>query len=64
MALKMNEQVTIVCYKQEEKMTRKAAMKKYFEGMLYCDGSERERYANIYEQLVMGYTHCTDEERL
>ena len=57
----MDDEVTIICYRQEEKMTRREAMKEYFEGMMCCDGSEKERYATIYEQLVMGAMVCSDE---
>lgn len=30
--------------------------------MMGSDGSERERYTNIYIKLQMGLTYCTDEE--
>ena len=55
-----NDVVTIHCYKKVEKMNRKDAIKEFYEGMLYCDGSEQERYANIYGQLMEGITECYD----
>ena len=61
MARKNNDIVTIKCYGQEEKMTRKAAIAKYQEGMAVCEGSEKERYTNIYLQLIEGNMVCTDK---
>lgn len=61
MAMNMKQQVTITCYGETETMTRKKALEKYFEGMLYCDGSEQERYTTIYLQLMEGLTNVTDE---
>lgn len=31
--------------------------------MLCCDGSEAERYRNIYDDLVAGEKECMDTER-
>lgn len=31
--------------------------------MLACDGSEAERYSNIYQDLVAGEKECMDTER-
>jgi hypothetical protein len=28
--------------------------------MLNSDGSERERYSNVYVKLQLGYSRCTD----
>ena len=50
------EQVTVTCYGRKETMTREQAIDKYFEGVCYCDGSERERYTNIYVKLMKGET--------
>ena len=52
--------VTIHCYNSTERMTRKAAMAKYLEGMVACEGSERDRYTNIYCKLADGYVECDD----
>lgn len=57
---KKNDIVTITCYGVTEKIKRQDAIEKYLEGMMCCDGSERERYTNIYIQLIAGNKHCTD----
>lgn len=56
----MEDIVTIHCYNQVEKMTRKEAIAKYLEGMRECEGSERERYTNIYFDLIDGKMECFD----
>jgi len=53
--------VTIVCYNKTKKMPRHEAIKEFGEGMLVCEGSEAERYAQIYEQLLAGYKVCSDK---
>lgn len=53
--------VRITCYGQTEVMERSKAIAKYKEGMLMCEGSEAERYTNIYYQLIDGETECSDE---
>ena len=55
-----NNIVTIHVYNQVEKMKRSEAIKKYLEGMRFCDGSERDRYTNIYLQLIDGKDECFD----
>ena len=59
----MAEQVTVTCYRQTEKMTRKEAVKFYMDGMMGCDpgSSECARYTSIYFQLLDGLTEVTDE---
>ena len=57
---KANDIVTIQCYNQIEKMKRKDAILKYYEAMVCCEGSEAERYTNIYCQLIAGETVCND----
>lgn len=56
----MNDVVTITCYRQTEKMTRKEAMSFYREAMMFSEGSEHERYEHIYFMLVDGFKHCYD----
>ena len=57
------EQVKILCYNKWETMTRKEGIEKYYEAMVCCEGSERDRYTNIYSQLMEGakvaYDSCT-----
>lgn len=52
--------VTITCYGETEQMERKDAIKLYLEGMMACEGSEQERYTNIYCQLMAGEKVCKD----
>ena len=54
--------VTIVCYGKTEQMEREKAIAKYYDGMMCCDGSERNRYTNIYMDLINGLDVCKDEE--
>ena len=56
----MDDVVVITCYNQTSKMVRKDAMMHYLEWLLYTEGSEQERYANILRQLFMGKTECND----
>lgn len=57
----MKDMVTIKCYGKEEQMEREEAKAFYLEGMMCCDGSERDRYTNIYLQLLDGNDYCSDE---
>ena len=56
----MQDFVTIICYGQPEIMRRDEAIDKYYEGMMFCEGSERDRYTEIYCQLMEGNKVCTD----
>lgn len=58
----MADIVKVTCYGRTETMARSKALEKYFEGMMMCDGSEKERYTNIYCQLQQGLTNVTDTE--
>ena len=57
----VSERVKITCYGQEKEWNRQEAITFYYEGYLNCEGSERERYAIILDQLCNGETVCTDE---
>ena len=57
----MKERVKVICYGKMERMTRKEAIDKYFDGMMCCEGSEGERYKNIYCQLMLGEKTASDE---
>lgn len=52
--------VTVTCYGITEQMERQKAIRFYSDGVLSCDGSEKERYANILAQLTSGLTVCSD----
>lgn len=58
---RMNDVVSITCYNETEKMTRREAMEFYYEGMRNSEGSEHERYETIFFQLLEGYTECSDQ---
>lgn len=57
----LTAKVWVKCGRKEEKMTRGEALKLFREGMMYCDGSEQERYATIFSQLLEGRRVVTDE---
>ena len=60
-ACKKLDAVTITCYGSTEVWDSRAdAMKFYLEGMTACEGAERDRYTNIYLQLLEGCTVCED----
>jgi hypothetical protein len=55
--------VTTVCYGEKKVWdSRKEAMDYFYEGMLCCEGSERDRYTNIYCKLAEGARYATDED--
>ena len=41
--------------------SRKEAADFFLEGIAAAEGSECERYTNIYVKLILGYDYCTDE---
>ena len=57
---------TITCYgktKEYPESKRKKMIKEFETAMLCCDGSEAERYRNIYGDLVAGEKEGMDIER-
>ena len=57
---------TITCYGKTttyEESQRKRLTKEYKTAMLCCDGSEADRYSNIYQDLIAGEKECMDTER-
>lgn len=59
------EPIRITCYRcTEEWLDRNNAMSFYYEGMMMCEGSERDRYTDIFMQLGAGCMDCTDENYL
>lgn len=52
--------VTITCYRDKEKMTRKDAVEKYLDCMANSEGAEHERYESIFLQLLGGSTTPSD----
>lgn len=62
----MAKTFTITCYgktKEYPESQRKKMIKEFETAMLCCDGSEAERYRNIYGDLVAGKKECMDIER-
>ena len=55
------ERVTVTCYGEKESITREQAIDKYYDAMIYCEGSERDRYMAIYCQLIEGLAEVSDE---
>lgn len=56
----VDDTVIITCYNRTEQMTRRDAIAFYFDCMINTEGSERDRYTNIYEMLMLGYAECHD----
>ena len=60
-ACKKLDSVKVICYGKEEVWdNRKDAIAFYLEGMTACEGAERNRYTNIYLQLLDGKKVCKD----
>ena len=60
-ACKRLDSVKITCYGETKVWDSRAeAIAFYLEGMTMCEGAERDRYTNIYLQLLEGCTECKD----
>lgn len=57
----MNDQVTIICYDKSETRNREEAIEFYTEGMMCCEGSERDRYTSIVMGLQAGLKTVDDQ---
>lgn len=56
--------VTTVCYGKVEKWDdRQEAKRHLLEAMMNSEGSERERYSNVYFGIIQGLDCCTDSEQ-
>lgn len=51
------DMVTIVGYYKTEVLSREEAINKYLEGMMACEGSEQESYADVYCKLMTGKSY-------
>lgn len=60
MAQKKKDIVKVTCYNQTKEWERSEAIAFFLEGMMSCEGAERERYTDIYIQLLGGYKECSD----
>ena len=56
----MKDIVTIICYDEETKMEREKAKAFYLNCMANSEGAERDRYTNIYLDLMSGASVCRD----
>ena len=55
--------VTVICYGEREEWKSRWAARQFFQlGTLMCDGSERNRYMNIFLDLTVGKKICSDGE--
>lgn len=61
MAKKKTDIVTITCYNSERKMERQKAMEEFSDAILFCEGSERDRYCSIVAGLKAGKSVVDDE---
>lgn len=60
-ACKRLDSVKVTCYGETKVWDSRAeATAFYLEGMTMCEGAERDRYTNIYLQLLEGCTECED----
>lgn len=56
------ERITTICYgKKDTWQSREEALAFFLQAMVGSEGSEQERYSNIYLQLCLGMTQCSDE---
>ena len=60
--VKKLDTVTVITYGQKQIWDSRAeAIAFYLEGMMNCEGAERDRYTNIYLALISGASVCSDE---
>ena len=60
--MRKSDSVTVICYGIKKiYRSREEAIRFYLAGMRACEGSERDRYTEIYLQLLDGCKVCTDE---
>lgn len=53
--------VDVICYGRRKTWeTREKAIMFYMDGILSCEGSERDRYVSIYVDLMSGKNVCSD----
>lgn len=56
--------VVVTCYGKTKVWERKDAIDFFLEGMRACSGAERDRYTDIYIQLIDGAKEASDERWL
>lgn len=59
----LNDSITTVCYGEIREWDERAEARNHFlEAMMNSDGSERERYSNVYFRIMRGLDYCTDSD--
>jgi len=58
--IKCKDPVQVTCYGETKTWEREDALKFFLDGAYFCDGSEAERYLNIYYQLIHGAKEAHD----
>ncbi len=53
--------VVVTCYGKSKVWERSEAIAFFLDGMMGCEGAERERYTDIYIQLIDGAKEASDE---
>ena len=56
----LDDVVKVTCYNQTKEYVRREAIAFFFECIMNSEGSEQERYVNIYQMLMLGYMECWD----
>lgn len=62
--MKDNNKVLVVLYGQSTVTTREKAKEEMLECMMCSEGAERERYTDIYLQLLEGRSICSDGTKI
>lgn len=59
--MKNKEKIIVICYDEERIWyDREEAKEFYLEAMMSTEGSQSERYKNIYYDLINGFSICRD----
>ena len=56
----MSDTVIIICYGRKQQMNRADAIAEYTEGVMCCDGCEKDRYMSIVMGLREGHSEVDD----
>ena len=57
---RIKDLVKITCYGKTKIWERKEAIDFFLDGMMGCEGAEREHYTDIYIQLIDGAKEASD----
>lgn len=56
-----SDMVTVICDGKESEMERSDAVNHFLHLMAISEGSEKERYTRIFQELISGATICSDK---